>query len=374
MTRIRWHRVFHPLCGADPVTLARLVARCGLPGPGGAVPVALAFACGVLRLPFTLGEAAWTAVAQPGGPPPVFIVGYPRSGTTHLHNLMAASGRFATVPPVLAGMPWEARSLARVLRPFVNPYLPKTRLIDEVRLAPDLPTEDEVALANMCDLSYFQAIYFPRRLRRDYVRALTFAGVPPRRVAGRGRALARYVAAVRGRDGRAPLLKNPAYTAQLGWLRRLFPEARVVHIHRDPRAVLASNARALRIALRELALQRVPEDVDATVLEAYPQVMDRVLREARLFAPDRFAEVAFERLVDDPLGALGEVWDRLRLPERDASLDAIGRYLPSVAGHRVRSVADPAAPADLGERWQPYVERFGARPASSTSPPRPRAA
>jgi hypothetical protein len=26
-----------------------------------------------------------------------------RSGTTHLHNLLAASGQFATVPPVLAG-------------------------------------------------------------------------------------------------------------------------------------------------------------------------------------------------------------------------------------------------------------------------------
>jgi omega-hydroxy-beta-dihydromenaquinone-9 sulfotransferase len=272
---------------------------------------------------------------------------------------------------VLAGMPWEARGLARVLRPFVDTYLPETRLIDEVRLAPDSPTEDEVALANMCDLSYFQAIYFPRHFRRDYVRALTFEGVPPRLVAARGRALARHVAAVSKGGRRAPLLKNPAYTAQLGWLGRLFPEARIIHIHRDPRAVLASNARALRIVLGELALQRAPDEIDATILEAYPKVMDRVLRDARQFPADRFAEIAFERLVDDPLGTLGRVWDRLRLPAREDSLDAIGRYLPTVAGHRARGAADDEPCPEFGDRWRPYLERFGA-PAPSGLPPRPR--
>jgi hypothetical protein len=57
-------------------------------------------------------------------PPPIFIVGHVRSGTTHLHNLLAASGQFATVPPVLAGMPWEALGLARVsVRSSSNTFL-----------------------------------------------------------------------------------------------------------------------------------------------------------------------------------------------------------------------------------------------------------
>jgi omega-hydroxy-beta-dihydromenaquinone-9 sulfotransferase len=62
-------------------------------------------------------------------------------------------------------MPWEALGLARVLRPFVEHYLAKDRLIDSVRVRSDSPTEDEIALANMHPLSYNHAMYFPRRFR-----------------------------------------------------------------------------------------------------------------------------------------------------------------------------------------------------------------
>jgi omega-hydroxy-beta-dihydromenaquinone-9 sulfotransferase len=142
--RSNWHRVFHPLCGADLMTLLRLIAQHGPPSTAGSLRLGIALASSIGRMPFTLAERAWTALGQhpPGpAPPPIFIVGHMRSGTTHLHNLLAASGQFATVPPVLAGMPWEALGLARVLRPFVEQYLPEDRLIDSVRVRSDSPTE-----------------------------------------------------------------------------------------------------------------------------------------------------------------------------------------------------------------------------------------
>ena len=116
MTQRAWHRIVHPLCGADPLTLARLTSRSGRPTPRGVVPFVVAWATGLARVPFTVAEAGWVALDRAHAAPPVFIVGYPRSGTTHLHNLMAASGRFATVPPVLAALPWEARGLALAAR------------------------------------------------------------------------------------------------------------------------------------------------------------------------------------------------------------------------------------------------------------------
>jgi hypothetical protein len=119
------------LCGADLTTLLRLIACNGLPSGAGLPRLTIALASSIGRLPFTATERAWTGFAlHRAGPvqPPIFIIGHMRSGTTHLHNLLAASGQFATVPPVLAGMPWEALGLARVLRPFVEQYLPEDRL------------------------------------------------------------------------------------------------------------------------------------------------------------------------------------------------------------------------------------------------------
>lgn len=363
MTGFAWHRVFHPLCGADPLTLLRLVARSGPPSPRGALPLAVAVASSLARLPFTLAEAAWTAVEPEAPVNPVFIVGFPRSGTTHLHNLMAASRQFATVPPVLAGLPWEARGLGAVLRPLINPYLPRTRLIDAVSLAPDSPTEDEVALANMCGLSYFHAVYFPRSFQRDFLRGFLFDGAGPDLVAVRARALARYVGSMSRRDRlqRPLLLKNPAYTAQVGWLRRLYPEARIIHIHRDPKAVFASNDRALRIALRELSLQSAARaEVPETILSTYPQVMDRLLAESAGLPAHQFAHVEFEALVAEPMETLRNLWARLALPRAEVAFPQIACYLETVASYRVSapSLAE-ADRAAVETRWTRHLNRFG---------------
>lgn len=360
MTRVPWHRVFHPLSGADPLTLLGLLQN-GPPSPRGAPAYGVALACAALRVPFTLAEAAARPLL-PEPTPPVVIVGHPRSGTTHLHNLMAASGRFATVPPVLAGMPWEGRGLGRLMRPFVNMYLPETRLIDQVRLAPDAPTEDEVALANLCGLSHFHALYFPRDFARLYRRGLLFEGATEARIAARARALRRF-ARTMARPRRGPLLlKNPAYTGQLAWLWKVFPGARVVHIHRDPVEVYASSRRSTRKVLRELALQRWDEAaVDEAILSAYPPMMEALLRDADGAPPSRLVHLSFEALLTDPLGELDAVWRALGLPEAEPSLAAIERYLATVEGYRQSDNAlAPAERRAVRRRWGSVAERLAA--------------
>ena len=360
MATVAWHRIFHPLCGADPLTLARLVARAGQPSPRRSAPFAIAVAASLARLPFTLVEAAAGAIRPEGHATPVFIVGYPRSGTTHLHNLVAASGQFTTVPPVPAALPWESRTLAPIVRRFVDPFLPETRIIDAVKLDPDSPTEDEVALANMCGLSYFHAIYLPRRFRQEYQRGLLFEDVSPRDIAARGRALRRYVAAM-SRGGRPLLLKNPAYTATIGWLLSLFPGARIIHIRRNPRDVFASNRRALEVVLAELALQRLPEgELDRTILETYPRVMERLEADCRDLPDARFVDVAFETLVQDPEAEMRRVWDRLALPRREESLAAIGRYVASIHDYRLsRNALSHAQARAVEARWGHLLAAYG---------------
>ena len=346
-----WHRVFHPLCGADLGTLAGLVARRGLPSWRGAGPLAVAASIAAARLPFTALELALAPRPRAPAHPPVFIVGHPRSGTTHLHNLMAASGAFVTVPPVRAAMPWEARTLSPLLRPFIDPYLPRTRLIDGVAMSPDAPTEDEVGLANMSRLSYFHAVYFPSRFETDYRAGLTL-DAPPRALAARARAMRRYVGAMSRRH--APLLlKNPAYTAQVATLPRLFPGARVVHIRRAPEAVFASTRRTLRATLRELALQDWSgADLEETILRTYPEVMDAVDAQAATLPRGTFAEVSFEDVVARPLPVLAELWDRLDLPGAAEAPGRIAAYLDTIAAYRpARDRLSPDDRAILVRRW-----------------------
>lgn len=348
MSTFPWHRVFHPLCGADPLTLAALVLRRGPPSLAGLPTFAIACAISLIRLPFTvLDQALGAASARPIAPP-VFIVGHPRSGTTHLHNLMAASGVFSTVPPVLAAMPWEGRTLAPRIRPFIDPYLPETRLIDGVALRPDAPTEDEIGLANLGLNSYLHAIYFPRSFAEDYRGGLL--GGAPRR----SRAIRRYVETMAPPGGSPLLLKNPAYTAQIATLVHLFPSARVIHIHRDPRAVFASARRALRRVLGELALQDWSDaDVDAAIFETYPAMMRALREQAERLPETSFAEVAFEDLVADPSGALGRLWRRLELPGDREAMERIEAYLETVRDYRAAPTL--LSVAQLEDLWRDWV-------------------
>lgn len=346
-----WHRAFHPLCGADPVTLLRLAARRGAPSAAGAPTFAVACAMSLLRLPFTLAEQALD-LAVPDPEPPLFVVGHPRSGTTHLHNALAASGAFATVPPTLAALPWERRSIGPLMRPFVDSRLPRTRLIDGVALRGDGPTEDEVGLANAGDLSYFHAIYFPRRFRTDYREGLLHEGSPRRR-ASRERAIRRYVRAM-SRLGAAPLLlKNPAYTARVDLLARLFPGARFIHIRRDPAEVFASTRRMLGTVLAELSLQNYDEgEVEEAILEVYPQVMAGLRRSSAELPEGTFAEVEFRSVVEAPRPTLTRLWRELKLPGGDEALEAACAYCASLSGFRpAANVLSRGEMERLRRRW-----------------------
>ncbi|MEO1192040.1 MAG: sulfotransferase, partial [Pseudomonadota bacterium] len=99
----------HPLSGADLITLARVLSKAG-PLPTSAWPqIALAFGSGLGRAPFSLLERGYVALRRRGrplDPPPLFLLGHWRSGTTHLYNLLG-KGDFAYVDPIAAGLPWD---------------------------------------------------------------------------------------------------------------------------------------------------------------------------------------------------------------------------------------------------------------------------
>jgi hypothetical protein len=312
----------------------------------------------LLRLPFTAADMALDRLAAGTPPaPPTFIVGHPRSGTTHLHNLLAATQAWATVSPVEAALPLERRTLVPLLKRFIDPYLPATRLIDGVALGPDAPTEDEVGLANLAPQSYFHAIYFPRRFGEDYAAALLGQG-PPHLAAARERGLQRYVRAMAHGDPRPLLLKNPAYTAQVDMLFRLFPDARVIHIHRHPHAVFDSTRRMLKRVLDELGLQRPPADLDAVVLDTYPRIMGSLRAAVPRLPVGRFAEVALEDVVADPVGSVSAIAARLGLD--DLRLDGLERYCRSLPPYR-SSCGDlsRADAARVDHHWAPEIRTYG---------------
>jgi hypothetical protein len=90
---------------------------------------------------------------------PVFILGYPRSGTTWLMYLMSKDPQFAFCKMYECMGPHVIFTFGHILRRIAKKVLPEKRPMDNLDLGPDVPKEEEFALANMGLESMANALY-----------------------------------------------------------------------------------------------------------------------------------------------------------------------------------------------------------------------
>jgi len=360
----------HPLMGARAEVLLRLLVAEGGVSPRHLPLVAGMLASAAARAPFRLLDAAETARRRGGTPDPVFILGHWRSGTTHLHNLLGQSPRFGIIRPLPAGIPDEMLTLGRWLRPLLERALPENRKVDRVAVRPQSPQEDEIPLASMGAASIYNGLYFPRRLAHHIDRGVFFQGLGEGEVErwiGLHKRLLTKIAIDQGREGL--LIKNVAYTARLGLLRRAWPSARFIFIRRNPYEVYASTRNYYRTLLPMLALQPYDHvDIERLVLDTYPRLMDRYFEDAAAVPDSHLAELSYEALVADPIGQLERLHDQLSLPGWERARPRVEAYLDSISDYRRNEFTMSPEDADRVEvAWGRYIDMWGyERPGSDS--------
>jgi len=364
----------HPLMGANPATVLRLWRAHRI--PASMQPRLLAFLGAALgRWPLSLIERALVGLRDDplvDMPPPVFILGHWRSGTTHLFNLMSRDPRFAWPDPFATGMPWDFLLLGRALRPLLERALPESRFIDNVAVEADSPQEDEIALASMQTLSYYNALYFPEAFG-EHFEAGVFTNpdhVDADRLARRERMLLHYCRKLLLQSGGNTLLvKNPVYTGQVKSLLKLWPNARFVHIHRNPYTVFVSTRNFYRKLLPQYALQAFDADaVEPFILDTYPRMLERLYTDVSGLPADQFIEVTYGDLDAAPIECLERIYNRLELDGFEALRPTFQRYLESIKGYRKNPHRFDADTLDkVDDAWGPWLQRWGYTRPDSTA-------
>src|SRR5262245_2314967 len=74
-------------------------------------------------------------------PPPLFVLGHYRSGTTHLHNLLSVDRRFAFPTMFRLYNPYTFRVFEPLFEPVARPLVPRKRLVDNMTWGTDMPQE-----------------------------------------------------------------------------------------------------------------------------------------------------------------------------------------------------------------------------------------
>ena len=312
--------IIHPLAGADPgVYFRRYFANrpYGRPPSRSRVLTTLA---NCARSPFSTYERLRFGgkVRRHGIPRnPIFIVGHWRSGTTHLHNLMSQDPRFAWLTTGQTVLPSNMLGAAtQLIYRLLRRKLPEKRSFDNVRLGVDAPQEEEIALGNLSLLSYFNCYYYPRRFQENFARSVLMQDVTEaeRQQFSQGyQTLAARLSFLNG--GQQLLFKNPASTARLVLLKELFPEARFIHIVRDPYVVFSSSLRRLNPMLNAFAWQNWDHlDLESIVIDCYRKLMQQYLEQASQIPAGDLVETSYEALVAAPHDELARIFEALEIP------------------------------------------------------------
>jgi hypothetical protein len=294
--------------------------------------------------------------------PPVFVLGHWRSGTTHLHNLLARDKRFAFPNNYDALFPHTLLSMERLQSPYIQWFMSPRRPMDNIEWTMDSPQEDEFALCVMTFMSPCMGWYFPKR-RAHYDRFLTFRGVDEREVKQWQAALLAYCRRLSWKYERPLVLKSPPHTGRIRRLLEIFPDAKFVHVYRDPYVVFSSTRKMLTVNFSMHCLQQPPaaHKLDEWIIQQYRAMHDAFFEERELIPPGQFYELPFEKLEVDTIGHVQRIYEALSLPGFSETRPALERYVDRIRGYQKNTY--PELPAALRRRiadaWRPCFEEWG---------------
>jgi hypothetical protein len=290
--------------------------------------------------------------------PPVFILGHWRTGTTHLHNLLALDAQLAYPNFYQVLNPHTFLSTERYSHAlFISP---STRMMDNVAVNARVPFEDEFATCGTLH-SPFLTWVFPKD-RGEYDKYLTFREVSEREVAEWTAALTLFYRKLTWKYDRPLVLKSPPHTGRIKLLLTMFPDARFVHIYRNPYVVFQSTQRQTQVSLRTMGLQHLEaRHITDMVLRNFTIMYDAFFEERSLIPEGRLHELSFEELEKDPVGQVKRIYDGLGMPGFDAMRMSLQHYVDANAAYQKNAYTDlpPSLRREISRAWQRSFEEWG---------------
>jgi len=269
--------------------------------------------------------------------PPVFVLGVWRSGTTHLHNLLSRDRRFAYPNTFEVLLPHTFLTTQAAGSRVMQWMMPPTRPMDNVAMGVDEPQEDEFALV-ASGLSFMLGLVIFPRSKGRYQQFLTLRDAGPEELQRWKKALLSFLRKLSFKYHRPLVLKSPAHTGRLQVLLELFPQAKFVHVHRNPYEVFQSTMHTWRKVQTFWGLQE-GEVTEERVLADNAEIYDAFFAERHRLNDENYCEVRYDELTTDPIGELRRIYRRLVLPEFEQVEPTIREYAQSIEGYARNSYA-----------------------------------
>lgn len=268
---------------------------------------------------------------------PVFILGHWRSGTTHLHNLLCEDAEAAYVTTYQSVFPDQSLSWGSkfLFKNIMKMIMPLKRAGDNVKLSIDYPQEEEFTLGARNPASFYYYWYFPELIKEYYDEYLTFetsdASVRKTFIDDYKRVINK---AILYTGKKRFFSKNPVNTARIPMLLEMYPNAKFIHIHRNPVDVILSTRHFFSHMMPGLTLHKVDyEQVNKDIYTIYKRMMDNYLQDRDLIPAENLIDVKYEDLTANTMDEMRKIYDKFGFERFDQASPVIERYAESNRGY-----------------------------------------
>lgn len=291
--------------------------------------------------------------------PPIFVIGHWRCGTTLLHRLLVQDDRFAFPTTYDCFAPKSSLITASFVRRWLGFLHPMRRPMDNMPDGFDYPHEDEFALCSMGLGSPYSQAAFPNRPQGHEF--LDFEGVPSREIERWKRGLKWFLQQLTFRSKKPIVLKSPPHTSRIRILLELFPNAKFVHIVRNPLEVFPSMVWTWQSVYRTHGLQRPRFDgLEEFVFENFLRMHRAYGRQKGLIPSGNLCEVRYEDLVRDPIGNMQRIYEQLNLGDFARAKPKVEAFLATQKGYATnRYTLSPETRAEIERRWAGFIREYG---------------
>lgn len=291
---------------------------------------------------------------------PIFVVGHWRTGTTLLHELLALDPGLRAPTTYECLVPHHFLLTGSWLPRWTMFVLPRHRPPDRMLVSWHAPQEDEFALVNLGVPSPYATVAFPNEGAANDA-WLELDTLPASEQARWEQSLLRFFRQLTcARPGRL-VLKSPTHTFRLPTLTRLFPQARWIHITRNPLEVFSSTVRLWRSMYQTYGYQRPRlAGLEEQVLATFERMHARFEASRSLVSAGSLADVRYEDLLAKPVETCRELYQRLDLGDFATVEPRIQQYFAERRGYeRNRHQLEPHWRSAVKRCWRPYFERYG---------------
>ncbi len=300
---------------------------------------------------------------------PIVVTGLQRTGTTLLQRLLSADPRLRGLrsweainpaPPLVGGDDRRRQAVVsqRVLR-YIAPDFFAVHPVEA-----DAPEEDVLLL----DLTLLSTV------AESTVRVPSFAAWLRTQDQAPAYALERELLQSLWWQRPAPehadpsvarwVVKTPHHLEFLDDLLAEFPDAVVVHTHRDPLTTVASFSSMIAHGRGVMSDDVDPHEVGAELLATLSRMVANAMATRACVGDDRFVDVHYDELLADPVGVVEDITSRAGLTRSPGARAAVEARRAASGQHRYgRHVYDLAdfglTPDDVRDAFADYRAAFG---------------